>query len=80
MCSHSPFADSEAVEIGDGVYVAGNPKGYLDGTFSDGILSGIRGSSADKLLQMTAPISPGSSGGPVLNNKGEVIGVSGGDD
>lgn len=71
-----PFADSESVEIGDEVYVAGNPMGHLDGTFSDGIISGIRGSSTDKLLQMTAPISPGSSGGPVLNNKGEVIGVS----
>ena len=69
------IANSEAIEIGDGVYVAGNPKG-LDGTFSDGMISGIRGSSADKRLQMTAPISPGSSGGPVLNNIGEVIGVS----
>lgn len=70
-----PFANSEAIEIGDEVYVAGNPMGF-DGTFSDGIISGIRGCSADKLLQMTAPISPGSSGGPVLNNNGEVIGVS----
>ena len=71
-----PLGDSDAVEIGDTVYVAGNPKGYLEGTFSDGIISGIRGDSTDKRLQMTAPISPGSSGGPVLNGGGEVIGVS----
>ena len=71
-----PLGDSDTVEIGETVYVAGNPKGYLEGTFSDGIISGIRGDSTDKRLQMTAPISPGSSGGPVLNGVGEVIGVS----
>lgn len=71
-----PFTDSGLAEIGDEVYVAGNPMGHLDGAFSDGIISGIRGSSTDKLLQITAPIFPGSSGGPVINNKGEVIGVS----
>ena len=71
-----PLGDSDAVEIGDTVYVVGNPKGYFEGTFSDGIISGIRGDSTDKRLQMTAPISPGSSGGPVLNGGGEVIGVS----
>ena len=70
-----PLGDSDTVEIGDTVYVAGNPKG-LEGTFSEGNISGIRGGTTDKLLQMTAPISPGSSGGPVLNSIGEVIGVS----
>ena len=71
-----PLGDSDTVEIGETVYVAGNPKGYLEGTFSNGIISGVRGGSTDKRLQMTAPISPGSSGGPVLNGVGEVIGVS----
>lgn len=70
-----PLGDSDTVKIGETVYVAGNPRG-LEGTFSDGIISSIRGSSPRKLLQMTAPISRGSSGGPVLNSKGEVIGVS----
>ena len=70
------IADSDAVEIGETIYVVGNPKGYLEGTFSEGIISGIRLEETDKLLQLTAPISPGSSGGPVLNNKGEVIGIS----
>ena len=71
-----PLGDSDAVQIGETVYVAGNPLGF-EGTFSDGIISGRRESFTKKeRLQMTAPISPGSSGGPVLNRKGEVIGVS----
>ena len=68
-------ANSDRVKIGAQVYVAGNPKG-LEGTFSDGIISSKRGGYANQRLQMTAPISPGSSGGPVLNTRGEVIGVS----
>lgn len=67
------LGSSESVEIGDTVYAVGNPRG-LEGTFSQGIVSGIRGDK--QLLQITAPISPGSSGGPVLNSRGEVIGVS----
>ena len=70
-----PLGNSDAVAIGESVYAAGNPKG-LEGTFSDGIISSIRGDGAYKILQMTTPISPGSSGGPVLNKKGEVIGIS----
>ena len=69
------LGDSDTVRIGETVYVAGNPKG-LEGTFSDGIISSRRDKYAKESLQMTAPISPGSSGGPVLNRKGEVIGVS----
>ena len=66
---------SSDVKIGETVYVAGNPKG-LEGTFSDGIVSSKRGGYSNEHLQMTAPISPGSSGGPVLNRQGQVIGVS----
>ena len=69
-----PLGDSDTVNIGAKVYVASNPKG-LEGTFSDGLIS-RRESCPKKRLQMTAPISPGSSGGPVLNSKGEVIGIS----
>jgi hypothetical protein len=61
--------------VGDKVYVVGNPLG-LEGTFSEGIVSGIRSIKSDSILQMTAPISPGSSGGPVMNDTGIVIGVA----
>lgn len=60
---------------GQKVYVIGSPKG-LPATISDGIVSGLRDFEGYKLIQITAPISPGSSGGPVLNLKGELIGVS----
>ena len=69
------MGNSDIVEVGDTVYAVGNPSG-LDGTFSDGIISGIRWDGTDKLLQISAPISPGSSGGAVLNSKGWVIGIS----
>jgi len=69
------LGSSDAVQVGESVYAVGNPQG-LEGTFSQGIVSSIREVGTDKLLQITAPISPGSSGGPVLNGKGEVIGVS----
>jgi hypothetical protein len=61
--------------VGDNVYAVGNPEG-LEGTFSQGLVSGIRQRGSDSILQITAPISPGSSGGPVLNTKGEVVGVA----
>lgn len=75
--NYSPLflGNSDAVEVGEPVYAVGNPQG-LQGTFSHGIVSGIRSVGSDRVLQITAPISPGSSGGPVLNSKGEVIGVS----
>jgi hypothetical protein len=61
--------------VGDAVYAIGNPEG-LEGTFSQGIVSGIRSVATDKLLQITAPISPGSSGGPIINGRGHVVGVA----
>jgi len=69
------FGDSRSIAVGDEIYVIGNPMG-LEGTLSKGIVSGIRKVEVDTLFQITAPISPGSSGGPVLNIKGEVIGVA----
>ena len=68
------LGNSDAIEVGEPVYAIGNPKG-LEGTFSPGFISSIRGKDSRRRIQITAPISRGSSGGPVLNNKGEVIGV-----
>lgn len=62
-------------EIGLRIYAIGNPKG-LNGTFSEGIVSGIRDFSNRQVIQITAPISPGSSGGPILNGSGQVVGVA----
>ena len=70
-----PLGDSNTAKKGETVFVAGNPKG-LEGTLSDGILGAIRKDFHIELLQITAPISPGSSGGPVLNGRGEIIGVA----
>ena len=70
-----PLGNSDATEIGETVYIAGNPKESTE-VFSFGIISSIQGSSADKRLQMMAMAPPWGSGIPVLNEKGEVIGIS----
>jgi len=67
--------DDSEVAVGDDVYAIGNPQG-LEGTFSQGIVSAVRRVGSDTLFQMTSPISPGSSGGPILNNRGHVIGIA----
>ena len=70
------FPNNASVGVGDRVYDVGNPLG-LEGTFTEGIVSGVRHSKGgDTFIQISAPISPGSSGGPVLNSKGQVIGVA----
>ena len=79
-----PLGNSDTVQQGDTVYVMGNPRGLV-ATLSPGIISAIRPTGTYltpldwhapcKLLQMTAPTSKGSSGGPVLNESGEVIGI-----
>jgi len=63
-------------EVGEQVIVIGDPLG-LEQTVSDGIVSAVRDiPEFGKIIQITAPISPGSSGSPVVNMKGEVIGVA----
>jgi len=69
------IADDRGAEVGDSVYVMGNPLG-LEGTFSGGMLSARRVEDGVAYLQVTAPISQGSSGGPVLNSAGQAIGVT----
>jgi len=68
------LGDAHDLKIGETVYCIGNPLG-LEYSFSDGMLSGMRDQKGAKWLQFTAPISPGNSGGPLLNSRGEAVGV-----
>jgi len=70
-----PLADSDGVRVGDKVVAIGSPLG-LEQTVSDGLISGIRDVGSSKVFQTTAAISPGSSGGVLLNAHGEVIAVT----
>src|SRR3989475_11176643 len=69
--------DSDTVEVGDQVVAIGNPEG-LELTFTSGIVESVRldPSQGYRFIQHQAPISHGSSGGPLLNMKGEVIGIN----
>lgn len=68
--------ENESVDVGETIYALGNPEGLV-GTISPGIISANQRSSQKKArLQITAPISNGSSGGPVVNGKGQVVGVA----
>lgn len=71
-----PFLSLEAARppVGSDVFALGNPKG-LNFTFSDGMVSGYRQVRRMHAIQTTTPVSPGSSGGPLVNEKGQVVGV-----
>lgn len=69
-----PICRTPLVE-GEKVFVIGSPQG-LPATISEGIVSAKRSTIDNYFIQITAPISQGSSGGPVINQKGEVTGVS----
>lgn len=73
-----PFLEISPVlpRVGEQIVVIGSPLG-LEQTVSDGIVSAVREIPIfGKIIQISAPISPGSSGSPVVNLKGEVIGVA----
>jgi S1-C subfamily serine protease len=63
-----------APRIGSRVYLLGSPRG-LDFSLSEGLVSQIRTLDDVRYYQLSCPISPGDSGGPVLNDRGEAIGV-----
>lgn len=65
------LGDSDDTKVGESVVAIGSPLGFQN-TLSQGIVSGVR----NGVVQMSAPISPGSSGGPVLDSYGKVVGVS----
>ncbi|HSE50472.1 MAG TPA: trypsin-like peptidase domain-containing protein [Terriglobales bacterium] len=74
------LGDSKGLQVGQRVYAIGNPFG-LGGTFTHGIISSIRpvrgqNSFIDEAIQTDAAINPGNSGGPLLNSRGEVIGIN----
>ena len=73
------LADSDAVQAGDFVLAIGNPFGFEE-TVTDGIISSkMRPNRSDpfgELLQTNAAINPGNSGGPLINLRGEVIGIN----
>ena len=74
--SGTPLAlKSPTVDIGQKIFAIGSPLG-LEGTISDGIISGLHDFKGYSLMQISAPISPGSSGGPVVDENGEVVGVA----
>lgn len=67
---------SKKIKIGTKVVAIGSPQG-LTNTVSEGIISGIREfESGTKVIQTSAPVSPGSSGGGLFNMKGELIGIT----
>ena len=68
------FLAASPVEIGEDIWVFGAPLG-LDGTVSAGIVSGTRSNGVRDYIQITAPVSPGSSGGPVVDRYQRVVGV-----
>jgi S1-C subfamily serine protease len=71
------LGDSNRVQVGDEVVAIGNPLS-MESTVSNGIVRAIRqlGQKSGGFLQITAPISPGSSGGPLFNMEGEVVGIT----
>jgi len=75
------LGDSKGLQVGQRVYAIGNPFG-LSGTLTTGIVSSIRpvqepnGPRIDEAIQTDAAINPGNSGGPLMNWRGEVIGIN----
>jgi uncharacterized protein (TIGR02145 family) len=67
--------ESKVPSPGEKIYAVGSPEG-LAKTISEGIVSGIRNFSDNKLLQITTPISHGSSGCPIVNEEAKLIGVA----
>ncbi|RLB45451.1 MAG: peptidase, partial [Deltaproteobacteria bacterium] len=69
------LGEADAVQVGERAISIGNPLG-LDHTVTDGLVSARRMIGGRRMIQMSTPISPGNSGGPLFNLRGEVIGVS----
>jgi S1-C subfamily serine protease len=75
----APIGDSDKLEVGQSAIAIGNPLG-LERTVTSGVVSAVnrnpRGISLDGLIQTDAAISPGNSGGPLVDSHGRVIGIN----
>jgi len=69
------FGDSDALKVGEKVIAAGNPAG-LSFTVTEGIVSAFRTYNSIDYVQIDVPINPGNSGGPLINVKGEIVGIN----
>jgi len=69
------LGDSDAIVVGEKAISIGNPLG-LEHTLTDGLISSRRIYEEKPWIQFSAPVSPGNSGGPLFNMRGEVIGVT----
>ncbi|MDX1971760.1 MAG: trypsin-like peptidase domain-containing protein [Candidatus Sumerlaeia bacterium] len=74
-----PIAPAESLRVGEQVYAVGNPGGLgrlLEHSVSEGIVSSLTRNVGDVLyVQTTAAVNPGNSGGPLVNQRGEVVGL-----
>ena len=76
------FGDSENLQVGERAYAIGNPLGIeLRGTLTDGIISAVNrqvevGDCQMTMIQTTAALNNGNSGGPLINSSGQIIGIN----
>jgi V8-like Glu-specific endopeptidase len=70
-----PMGDSSTVKVGEEAVAIGNPQG-LEHTVTNGMVSAFRKTEGYRLMQISVPISPGSSGGPLFDLRGNVIGIT----
>jgi S1-C subfamily serine protease len=69
------FRDYASLAVGESVYTIGSPKGMVN-TLGNGLVSGLRKSEDTQFIQITAPVSKGSSGGALFDDRGNLIGVT----
>jgi S1-C subfamily serine protease len=77
LCPHLPIGRREAIKTGQRVYAIGTPQDLgLAQSFSDGIISGVRKVGPVECYQITVLINQGNSGGPLIDSRGNVIGIN----